>query len=83
MDAKEREEIQTKGIDNLFNRMIAENFPNLDKESHQVQEAYRMPNQQDQKKKSPKTHHNQNIQHPEQRKNSESCKGEKTSHIQS
>jgi hypothetical protein len=28
----EGEEIQTKGIDNLFNKVIAENFPNLDKE---------------------------------------------------
>jgi hypothetical protein len=28
----EGEEIQTKGIDKLFNRIIAENFPNLQKE---------------------------------------------------
>jgi hypothetical protein len=28
----EGEEIQTKGIDNLFSRIIAENFPNLMKE---------------------------------------------------
>jgi hypothetical protein len=32
MGVKEGEEIQTKGIDNLFNRIIAENFPNLEKE---------------------------------------------------
>jgi hypothetical protein len=28
----EREELQTKGIDNLFNRIIVENFPNPMKE---------------------------------------------------
>jgi hypothetical protein len=32
MGVKEGEEIQTKGSDNLFNRIIAENFPNLRKE---------------------------------------------------
>jgi hypothetical protein len=30
----EGEKIQTKDIDNLFNRIIAENFPNLKKENH-------------------------------------------------
>jgi hypothetical protein len=40
-----KEETQTKGSDNLFNRMIAEIFPNLEKERvTQVQEAYRTPN---------------------------------------
>jgi hypothetical protein len=29
MSIEEGEEIKTKGIDNLFNRIIAENFPNL------------------------------------------------------
>jgi hypothetical protein len=28
---KERAEIQTKGIENLFNEIIGENFPNLRK----------------------------------------------------
>jgi hypothetical protein len=32
MAVEEGEEVQTKGIDNLFNRIIAENFPNLKKE---------------------------------------------------
>jgi predicted GTPase len=37
----EQEETQTKGIDNLLNRII-ENFPNFEKERvTQVQEAYR------------------------------------------
>jgi hypothetical protein len=44
----EGEEIQTKGIDNLFNRIVAENFPNFEKEHiTQVQEIYRTPNHQD------------------------------------
>jgi hypothetical protein len=51
MGIEEGEEIQTKGTDNLFNRIIAENFPNLKKERlTQVQEAYRTPNHQDQKR---------------------------------
>jgi hypothetical protein len=33
MDIEEGEEIQTKGIDNLFIRLIAENFSNLKKQS--------------------------------------------------
>jgi hypothetical protein len=33
MGVEEGKEIQSKGNDNLFNR-IAENFPNLKKESH-------------------------------------------------
>jgi hypothetical protein len=31
-DIEEGEEIQTKGIDNLFNKIRAENFPNHKKE---------------------------------------------------
>jgi hypothetical protein len=40
----EEEEIQTKGIDNLFSRLIAENFPNLKKERVTQLQAYRTPN---------------------------------------
>jgi hypothetical protein len=66
----EEEEIQTKGIDKVFNRIIAENFPALKKERViQVQEAYRTQNYKDQKRNT------------EQRKNTESYKREKTSHI--
>jgi hypothetical protein len=32
ISVEEREEIQTKGINNLFNTIIAENIPNLKKE---------------------------------------------------
>jgi hypothetical protein len=52
----EGEELQTKGIDNLFNGITAENFPNLEKKRvTQVQEAFRIPNYQDQNKTSPNT----------------------------
>jgi hypothetical protein len=45
----EGEEVQAKEIHNIFNKIIAENFPNLKKElSIQVQEASRSPNRLDQ-----------------------------------
>jgi hypothetical protein len=48
---EEGEETQIKGIDNLFNRVIAENLPILKKKRvTQVQEAYRTLNHQDQKR---------------------------------
>jgi hypothetical protein len=51
---EEREEIQTKGIDNLFYKIITENFPNPDKEKTiQVKEAYRTPIHQDHKRNTP------------------------------
>ena len=60
----EEEELQLKGTENIFNKIIEENFPNLKKDiPMKVQEAYRIPNRLDQKK-SP--HHiiikTQNIQ---------------------
>jgi hypothetical protein len=55
MNIEEGEEIQTKGIDNLFNRIIAENFLSLEKGTvTQVQEAYRTLNCQDQKRNTPR-----------------------------
>jgi hypothetical protein len=42
MRIEDGKEIQTKGNDNLCNRIKAENFPNLEKERIiQVQKAYR------------------------------------------
>jgi uncharacterized protein YoxC len=50
MGVEEGEEIQNKGTENLFNRIIAEQFPNLETERvTQVQETYRTPHRQDQK----------------------------------
>jgi hypothetical protein len=55
MSVEEGEEIQTKGIDYLLNRIVAEKFPNLEKERiTQVQEAYRTLNCQDQKGNTPR-----------------------------
>jgi hypothetical protein len=43
---------QFKGPANIFNKIIEENFPNLKKERPMnIQEAYRTPNRQDQKRK--------------------------------
>jgi hypothetical protein len=48
-------ELQIKGIDNLFNRIMAVNLPNLEKERvKQVQEAYRTSNCQDHKRNIPR-----------------------------
>jgi hypothetical protein len=51
---EEGAEIQTKGIENLFNEIIAENFPNLcNNIGTQVQEALQTPNRHDQKRTTP------------------------------
>ena len=43
------EELQLKGTENIFNKIIEENFPNLRKDiSRKVQEAYRIPKLLDQ-----------------------------------
>ena len=48
---EEGEELQLKGPENIFNKTIEENFPNLKKDiSMKVQEAYRTPSRLDQKK---------------------------------
>ena len=47
----EEGEVQFKGTENSFNKIIEENFPNLKKDIHmKVQEAYRTPNTLNQKK---------------------------------
>ena len=44
---EEGTEIQTKGMNNLFNEIISENSPNIKNEmENQIQEAYRTPNAQ-------------------------------------
>ena len=49
---EEGEDSQSKGLENIFNKIIEENFPNLKKEmAINVQETYRAPNRLDQKKK--------------------------------
>jgi hypothetical protein len=47
------EEVQAKGICHIFNKIITENFPNLEKVLPiQVQEAFRTPNRFDQSRTS-------------------------------
>jgi hypothetical protein len=54
MGIEEGEKIQTKGICNIFNKIITENFPNLEKTMHmQVQEASRTPSRLDQTRTTP------------------------------
>jgi hypothetical protein len=51
---EEREEVQTKGIYNIFNKIITENFPTLKKVLPiQIQEAFRTQNRLDQNRISP------------------------------
>jgi hypothetical protein len=48
------EEVQAKGIHNIFNKIITENFPNLEKiMSIQVQETSRTTNRLDQNRTTP------------------------------
>jgi chromosome segregation ATPase len=54
MGLKEGEEVQAKGIHNIFNKIITEKFPNLKKVLPvQVQEVSRIPNSLDQTRNSP------------------------------
>jgi hypothetical protein len=48
MGIEEGEKIQAKGIHNIFNKVITENSPNLEKVPIQVQEASRTPNRLEQ-----------------------------------
>jgi hypothetical protein len=49
MGIEEGEEVQAKGMHNILNKIITENFPNLEKTMPiQVQEASRTPNRPDQ-----------------------------------
>jgi hypothetical protein len=49
----EEEEVQAKGIHNIFNKIIADNFPNLEKEMPiQLQEACRTPSRRHQNRTS-------------------------------
>jgi hypothetical protein len=50
---EENKDSQYKGPENVFNKIIEENFPSLKKEmTINVQEAYRTPNKWNQKRKS-------------------------------
>ena len=50
ISVEEGEELKLKGPENIFNKIIEENFPNLKKDiPMKAQEAYRTPNRLDQK----------------------------------
>jgi hypothetical protein len=49
MGIEEGEEVQAKGMHNIFNKIITENFQN----PIQVQEASRIPNRPDQNRTTP------------------------------
>jgi hypothetical protein len=55
MGIEEGEQVQAKGMHNIFNKIITENFPNLEKSiPTQMQEASRTPNRPDQKRSTPR-----------------------------
>jgi chromosome segregation ATPase len=54
MGIEEGEEVNAEGIRNIFNKIITENFPSLEKTMPiQVQEASRIPNRLDQNRTTP------------------------------
>jgi predicted nuclease with TOPRIM domain len=54
MGIEEGEEVQTKGMCNIFNKIITENFPNLEKSMPiQMQETSRTSNKPDQNRTTP------------------------------
>jgi hypothetical protein len=69
MGVEEGEETPTKGTDNLFNRITAENFPNQERERERERESHpgagslQNPKPSGPKEEHPQTHHNQNTQH--------------------
>jgi hypothetical protein len=55
MDIEEGEEVQTKGMCNIFNKIITENFPSLEKTMPiQVQEASKTRSTLDQNRTTPR-----------------------------
>jgi hypothetical protein len=54
MGIEEGEEVQAKGMHNIFNKKFTENFPNVEKSTPiQMQEASRTPNRTDQNRTTP------------------------------
>jgi hypothetical protein len=54
MGIEEGEKVEEKGMCNIFNKIITENFPNLEKTMPiQIQETFRTPNSPDQNRTNP------------------------------
>ena len=81
MRIEQNKDVQLKGPENVFNKIIEENFPNIKREKAiKVQEAYRTPNKWDQRRKS--SNHIITKRLNEQSKESiKSCKGKRSSNI--
>jgi hypothetical protein len=78
MGIEEGEEVQAKGMCNIFNKIITENFPNLEKSMPiQVQ----TPNRPDQNRTTPR-HIIIKTTSTDLKKNIEGCKREKANNIQ-
>jgi hypothetical protein len=55
MGIEEGEEVHIKGMCNMFNKILTENFPNIEKTMPiQVQRSSRTPNRPDQNKTTPR-----------------------------
>jgi hypothetical protein len=55
MGIEEEEQVQAKGMQNIFNKIMTENFPNLEKAIPiQMQEASTTPNRPDQNRTTPR-----------------------------
>jgi hypothetical protein len=81
MGIEKGEEVEAKGIHNIFNKIITENFPNIKKDLPiHVQESSRIPNRLDQKRIS-LGHIIIKTISTDNRKNTESCKREKTNNL--
>ena len=76
---KEEEE---QGIENLFEKVMMENFPNLMREKVTNPGITESPNQEEPKEAHCKTHHNLNGKILKQREDLKGSKGEKGSNIQ-
>ena len=75
-------EDEEQGIENLFEKVMMENFPNLMREKvTQIQES-QSPNQKECKESCFKTHHHRSGKIPRQRENIKGNKGETGSNIQ-
>ena len=75
-------EEEEQGIENLFEKVIMENFPNLMREKvTQIQETQRVPSKQNPKGPLQDTSYS-NGKIPRQRENIKGCKGETGSNIQ-
>jgi hypothetical protein len=77
------DEVQAKGIETMFYKILAEHLSNLKKDRViQIQKVFKTPNRQDQReKKNPRHVIDKNTKYTEQRKNIESCKRSDKSHI--